>query len=148
MALVRRNFPLLPSFSPFFDDFSTRDLKDWNLFNSSSTGTTIPAVNIIETDEDFQVEMVAPGMNKDDFHVELDNDMLVISSEKEESQEDSRKSYSRKEFSYQSFRRSFYLPNTVESDKINAQYKDGVLRLVIPKKEEAKRKPVKKITIS
>ncbi len=143
MSTLVRNTGLFPSNS-FFDDFITRDLFNWS---SSDREHTLPQVNIAETDEDFRVEMAAPGMSKEDFKVELDNDTLTITSEL--NSEDNREvKYSRKEFSYQSFKRSFYLPNTVEVDKIEATYQDGLLNLVIPKKEEAKRKPVKTITIS
>ncbi len=145
---MRRTNPLWPSLNTFFDDFITKDFFDSNWSNYSATGTTIPAVNIVETKDDFQVEMAAPGMTKKDFNVELDNDMLTISSVKEDSRDEQDRSYSRKEFSYQSFKRSFYLPNTVEAENIRARYQDGVLRLVIPKKEEAKTKPVRQISIS
>ena len=148
MTLMRRTNPIWPSLTNFFDDFLTRDFYNNNWSNSSATGTTIPAVNIVETKDDFQVEMAAPGMSKNDFNVELDNDMLTISSVKEDSNEHEDRNYSRREFSYLSFRRSFYLPNTVEAEKIKAKYQDGVLRLVIPKKEEAKTKPVRQISIS
>lgn len=149
MTLMRRANSGWPSnLNTFFDDFLTKDFfsPKWSEF--STTGTTIPAVNIVETSDDFQVEMAAPGMNKNDFHVELDNDVLIISSEKQDNREESEMSYSRREFSYQSFSRKFHLPNTVETDKIKAKYNDGVLRLVIPKKEEAKQKPVRQISIS
>ena len=132
--------------SNFFDDFFTRDLFNWP--SSSSTGTSIPSVNIYETDGEFHVEMAAPGMSKDDFKVELDNNMLTISSHKETEEKDEKKNYQRREYSYQSFVRSFHLPDSAEAEKINAKYTDGVLNLVIPKKEEAKRKPVKTIKIS
>lgn len=149
MTLMRRNSTLWPSLNTLFnDDFLTRDFFDENWSNTSATGTTIPAVNIKETNDDFQVEMAAPGMGKKDFHIELDNDMLVISSEKEDSSEEKDKSYARREFSYQSFKRAFYLPNTVNADQIKAKYENGVLRLMIPKKEEAKHKPARKIAIS
>ncbi len=135
----------MPSNS-FFDDFWTKDVFDFPAWNTEGT---VPRVNILETNEDFRVEVAAPGMNKEDFHLELDNDMLVIHSElthKNESSDDKR--YTRREFNYHSFKRTFYLPNTVESDKIEAVYKNGILSLVIPKKEEAKKKPVKTIKIS
>ena len=144
MSLVRRNSNL-PSTS-FFNDFLTRDLFDWS--DWSSEGGSMPKVNIVEDNDNFRVEMAAPGMKKDDFHVELDNDMLTISSEvTHESENNNDQRYNRKEFSYQSFKRSFYLPNTVEADKIEAKYHEGILSLVIPKKEEAKKKPVKTISI-
>ena len=145
MDIVKRN-RLMPSTS-FFDDFLTRNLFDWS--DWSTEGGTLPKVNIIETNEDFTVEMAAPGMKKEDFHVELDNDMLTIHSEiSDEKEEKGDANYTRKEFSYQSFKRSFYLPKTVKADKIKAKYNDGILSLVIPKKEEAKKKPVKTISIS
>lgn len=130
---------------PLFDDFFGRDLFDWAGW---STDTTTPSVNIVESDEDFRVEMAAPGMKKSDFQVRLDNDTLVIESERQEEEVNENDRFTRKEFSYNAFKRSFHLPNTVESDKIKAEYKDGLLKLMIPKKEEAKRKPVKTIEIS
>lgn len=145
MDIVKRN-RLMPSTS-FFDDFLTRNLFDWS--DWSTEGGTLPRVNIVETNDDFKVEMAAPGMKKEDFHVELDNDMLTIHSEiSDEKEEKGDANYTRKEFSYQSFKRSFYLPKTVEADKIKAKYTDGILSLVIPKKEEAKKKPVRTISIS
>jgi len=143
--LIRRN-GFTPSRSSFFDDFMMRDLFGWD--NWSNEGSSLPKVNIVETNDEFRVEMAAPGMKKDDFHIELDNDMLTIHSELSSENNDENTSFTRREFSYQSFKRSFYLPNTVEADKIKARYKDGILSLEIPKKEEAKRKPVKSITIS
>lgn len=145
--LVKRN-GFWPSTSSV-DDFLNENLFNWP--NEMRRSGTMPRVNITETDEDFKVEMAAPGMKREDFHVELDNDTLIISSEMTRENEDNGKdnsSFTRREFSYESFRRSFYLPNTVESDKIKAKYEDGMLRLVIPKKEEAKRKPARTIKIS
>lgn len=147
MTLVKRDVGYAPAISNFFDDFFTRDLFNWP--SSSATGTSIPKVNIYETDAEFHVEMAAPGMTKDDFKVELDNNMLTISSQKEsENVQDDKKNYQRREYSFQSFVRSFHLPDSAEAEKINAKYADGILNLVIPKKEEAKRKPVKTIKIS
>lgn len=147
MTLVKKQNGNLPSLNSFFDDFFTRDLFDWG--NTSLTNTTIPKVNILETPEEFRVEMAAPGMKKEDFRVELDNNLLTISSElKHEEEMPENHRYSRREFSYQSFRRSFHLPDTVENEKIKARYEHGMLSLVIPKKEEAKRKPSRVINIS
>ena len=111
---------------------------------------TMPKVNIVEDDDSFSVEMAAPGMRKEDFQLELDNNTLTISSERtdENVEEKNGKNFTKREFSYQAFQRSFYLPNTVDSENIKAQYKDGILSLVIPKKEEAKKKPAKRIAIS
>jgi len=142
MNIIKRN-----TFMPSFDDFFTRDLFDWNGW-TTETGS-LPRVNIRETDEDFLVEMAAPGMKKDDFIVELDNDILTITSEtKNEISDKEGDNFTRKEFSYASFKRSFNLPNTIEADKIKAKYVDGILSLQIPKKEEAKKKPIKTISIS
>lgn len=145
MNLIRRN-NLWPS-TNLFDDFLTRDLFN-NLSDWNNEGVSVPRVNIVETNDDFQVEMAAPGMRKEDFHIELDNDMLIIKAETRNEMEDNDQNYARREFNYQSFRRSFYLPNTVETEKIKAKYKDGILSLSIPKKEEAKKKPIKSIAIS
>jgi len=147
MTLVKRDAGYAPVLSNFFDDFFTKDLFNWP--SSSSTGTTIPSVNIYETDGEFHVEMAAPGMSKNDFSIELDNNTLTISSQKTSEKKDSDdKNYQRKEFSFQSFMRTFHLPESAEAEKINAKYADGILKLVIPKKEEAKRKPIKTIKIS
>jgi HSP20 family protein len=133
----------------FNDDFLSRDLFNWGLTNNSHTGTTIPAVNIKETANAFEVEMAAPGMTKKDFRIELDNNVLTITSEKNmQNEEKDGEKYSRKEFSYQSFQRTFTLPKeVVDEDKIEAKYENGVLKLVIPKKEEAKQKPARMIQI-
>jgi HSP20 family protein len=146
MSIIKRDVGYAPTLSNFFDDFFTRDLFSWP--SSSSTGTSIPKVNIYETEGEFHVEMAAPGMSKDDFKVELDNNMLTISSQKESEINDDKKNYQRREYIYQSFVRTFNLPDSAEAEKINAKYLDGVLNLVIPKKEEAKRKPLKTIKIS
>ena len=132
-----------------FDDFFTRDLWNWGLNNTSSTNTTIPAVNIRETNENFEVEMVVPGMTREDFKVELDGTMLTISSEKKQNREDREgEKYTRREFSYQSFQRTFQLPKeVVDAENIQARYENGVLQLLIPKKEEAKQKPPRTIEI-
>ena len=146
MSIIKRDVGYAPTLSNFFDDFFTRDLFSWP--SSSSTGTSIPKVNIYETEGEFHVEMAAPGMSKDDFKVELDNNMLTISSQKESEINDDKKNYQRREYIYQSFVRTFNLPDSAEAEKINAKYLDGVLNLIIPKKEEAKRKPLKTIKIS
>lgn len=149
MSIVKfRNGNSFPGVPSLWDNFFGRDLFDFE--NASPSGTTLPAVNIKENQEDFQVEVAAPGMKKSDFRIELDNNLLIISSEKEENNEESDKDgyYSRREFSYQSFKRTFTLPGTVEGEKINAKYDDGVLRIVIPKKEEAKQKPARQIEIA
>ena len=146
MSIIRRN-ELFPN---VFDDLFTRDLWNWGLTNNSSTNTTVPAVNIRETADNYDVEVAAPGMTKDDFKVELDGNTLTISSEKKDEREQKEgERYTRQEFSYQSFQRSFQLhKDVVDIDKIEAKYENGVLHLVIPKKEEVKQKPPRMIQIS
>lgn len=149
MSIIKRNnfFPDMPS---LFNDLFTRDLWEWGLGNNSTTNTSIPAVNIRETNNNFDVEVAAPGMTKKDFKVELEGNMLTISSErKNEHEENEDGKYTRREFSYQSFQRTFILPkDVVDADKIQAKYENGLLHLVIPKKEEAKQRPPKMIEIA
>lgn len=116
-------------------------------FLDAESKQSLPAVNIIESKEDYRIDVAAPGLNKEDFKVNLENNVLTVSSEKEEKQEEDGK-VMRKEFSYYSFSRSFTLPLTVNSEKIRATHKDGILQVIIPKKEEAKEKPSREIKIS
>jgi len=159
MTIVKRNGNWLNHFPTLFDDILNRDLFNWNTSNFSNTNTTIPAVNIKETGDSYEVEVAAPGMNKKDFKVQLDGNLLTISSEKTEeyrgdnqqegNQNNKEERYVSREFSYQSFYRTFTLQkDVVDADKIKARYEDGVLHLVIPKKEEAKQKPPRMIEIA
>lgn len=147
MTLARKTNMFLPS---FWDNFLSKDLMDWGSSNFSNTDTTLPAVNVKESDESFEIEVAAPGMTKEDFKVNLENNVLTISSEKrEEKKEEEKGRYTRREFSYQSFQRSFTIPeNLVEGDKIAAKYCDGLLCISLPKKEEVKPKPAREIQIS
>ena len=150
MTLVKRNGNLLNPLPMLFDDFFNRDLFNWNNSNFSDTNTTIPAVNIKETPENYEVEVAAPGMTKKNFKVELDGNSLTISSERSNQKEEKEgERYFRKEFSYQSFQRTFNLQkDVVDIDKIEAKYENGLLHLMIPKKEEVKQKPPRLIQIS
>lgn len=150
MTLVKRNGSLLNPLPMLFNDFFNRDLFDWENKNFSDTNTTIPAVNIKETADNYEVEVAAPGMTKKDFRVELDGNNLTISSERSNQKEENEEErYSRKEFSYQSFQRTFTLhKDVVDIDKIQAKYENGLLHLIIPKKEEAKPRPPRLIEIS
>ncbi|TDQ25551.1 Hsp20/alpha crystallin family protein [Tenacibaculum caenipelagi] len=141
MLLKRTDFPAFPN---VFNEF----LRDWSATNFSDTNTTLPAVNIKETENEFMVNVAAPGMSKEDFKIHLENDILTISSEKKESQENHNDNYTRKEYSYMSFKRSFTLPKgIVDSEKIKAAYENGELKITIPKLEEAKPKPAKLIKV-
>ena len=150
MSIMKRNNGFSTDMPALFNDFFTRDLWNWGLSNNSVTNTTIPAINIREDNDNFYVEVAAPGMTKDDFKVELDGNTLTISSEKENRLEQKEcEKYSRREFSYQSFQRVFELPvHVVDAEHIEAKYENGLLHLVIPKKEEAKQRPPRMIRIS
>lgn len=147
MSLIKRNEAnWLPS---VFDDmFKT----DWlgGTSNMGNIGTRIPAVNIQETEDNFMVSVAAPGKSKKEFNIELDNSILTISSEENESQQSTEENgrFTRKEFNYNNFQRAFTLPETVESDKISASYENGVLEIMLPKKEEAKQQAKRMIQIS
>jgi HSP20 family protein len=135
-ALARNGGETLPT---LFDDF----FRPWNeWFNTgSSLGRTLnmPAVNITDNKDDFMVSLAVPGMKKDDFNIDVDGNMLTISCEKEDEKEDKNSKYTRKEYNYSSFSRSFTLPDEVNKEKIDARYEEGVLKLMLPKKEEAKK---------
>jgi len=149
-SLVKSNGTLFPTIPSLFDDFFTRDWLDSSLANWRVNGATLPAVNVMETNDDFRIEVAAPGMKRSDFKVELDNNVLTISSEREDKSEekDSNGNCTRREFTYQSFQRSFSLPeNKVLGDKITARYADGILHVTVPKSEDAKVKPAKQITV-
>lgn len=128
---------LLPT---VFDEF----FKPWNeLFDNGSSFfgrvMTVPAVNILENKEDYKVSLAVPGMKKEDFNIDVEGNMLSISCEKEENKEEKEEQFTRKEYNYSSFSRSFTLPEGVNKEKIEAKYEDGVLKLVLPKREEAKK---------
>jgi len=136
-----------PGFSTWFDNFFENNLGTEFLSNFN-TGITLPAVNIKETNEDFVLELAIPGMKKSDFTIDVENKILSISSEVKHENEDTNANYTRREFGYSSFKRTFTLPDSIESDKVKATYKDGILMVVLPKREEAKQKPAKRIEIS
>jgi HSP20 family protein len=144
--LAKRSENYFPS---IFDRFFNNDLMDWNLSNFSSTNTSLPAVNVKENDNEFSIEVAAPGLTKKDFNIHFHNNVLTISSEKKNEKEEKKENYTRREFSYQSFQRSFTVAeNTVDSDKIAAKYAEGILTITLPKREEVKPKPLKEIKIS
>ncbi|KIC93733.1 Hsp20/alpha crystallin family protein [Flavihumibacter solisilvae] len=129
--LIRRG-ELFPA---FFDDF----FRPWNDWPGLGKSITTPAVNIVENKNHFEVSVAAPGLKKSDFNISVEDNMLTISCEKEEKKEDRDERYTRKEYSYTSFSRSFTLPEEVIKDKIEAVYDDGVLRITLPKTEVAKK---------
>ncbi|MBT8273809.1 MAG: Hsp20/alpha crystallin family protein [Bacteroidia bacterium] len=136
-----------PDWSNWLDDFFNRDLSP--VFTSNfNMGMTLPKVNIKETADNFVVEMAVPGLKKSDFNIDLDNQVLSISTELKEEHEQKEENYTRREYGYSSFKRTFTLPESVNDEKINASYNDGILSILLPKKEEAKQKPVRTIKIS
>jgi len=118
----------------FFDDFFNGSVDDF--FNGGVTSTDQPSVNVLEKDDEYVVELAAPGMKKDDFAVHMEKGMLRIKAESEEKNEEKEEGqYLRREFSYRSFERSFALPEDIASDDIKANYEGGVLTVHIPRKE-------------
>jgi HSP20 family protein len=131
-----------------FDDF----FKPWNEWFDVGTGVfnrtlNIPAVNIKESKDDFKLSFAVPGMKKDDFHIGIEGNMLTISSEKEEHHEEKEDRFTRKEYNYSTFSRSFSLPEYVQKDNIQATYTDGILQINLPKKEEVRKSLVKNIVV-
>ncbi|MCH2488785.1 MAG: Hsp20/alpha crystallin family protein [Flavobacteriales bacterium] len=136
-----------PTWSSWIDEMFNNDLP--SVFKTNfNAGFSLPKVNISETDDAFTVALAAPGMKKDDFKIEIDNQVLSISSEMEQNEETESDNFTRREFGYSSFQRSFTLPESVDSEKATASYEDGILKLELPKKEEAKKKPPRSISIS
>lgn len=127
-------------FSPNFMDFSGD-------FPSLDLASRVPSVNVDENEKEFTIEMAAPGLEKKDFKLEVDNGYLTISSEKEEEKKEEKKNYLRREYSYNSFCRSFALPDNSISDKINAKYENGILHVSIPKEKVTISKPAKEIKV-
>lgn len=141
MSLVKRNnlvFPALMNeiFKP-----------DW-FGGLESVSNYLPAVNIKENETDFELELSVPGRKKEDFNIEIDKDVLTISSELTTDEEKKEENYTRREFSFNSFKRSFTLPETVDTEKVKANYENGILSFVIPKKEESLPKPKRLIELS
>jgi HSP20 family protein len=156
MTLVKRKnersngnggfFPSLRN-DPFFNRFlSSRPFDFDNDF--WDRGIEAPLANFSETNKEFKLELSAPGLKREDFKIDIDNGMLTISSEKEEEKKEDDKNYHRREFSYNSFCRTFPLPDNVDENNINARYDNGMLQLTIPKKETAVNKPKKQIQVS
>jgi HSP20 family protein len=151
MAIMRSSDYFYPSLPSLLNNFlRSGDLFDWTNSNFSAGNSTLPAINVKETENEFAIEVAAPGMQKDDFKINLERGILTISSEKreEKNQENGEGKFSRKEFSYQSFQRSFTVPeDMVDGENIQAKYSEGILYIALPKKEEVKPRPPKEIKI-
>jgi len=136
MTLVKfgngqKNYPV----NPFFNDVFDSILND--TFIGDKLISRIPAVNIAENENEFHIELAAPGLKKEDFKINLDKNVLSVSADKKVENVEGTK-FSKREYNYTSFTRSFTLPETVDHSKINAEYTDGVLKLTVAKREEAK----------
>ncbi|MGL2963315.1 Hsp20/alpha crystallin family protein [Flavobacterium sp. RSB2_4_14] len=142
MNLIKRNGNLV--FPSLLDEFLR---PDWN-GGVQNFKNTVPAVNIKENETDYKLEFYAPGLKKEDFTIEIEQQTLSISSEKQAEQEENNEKYSLKEFSLSSFKRTFSLPESVDFDAIAANYENGVLHVTLPKREEALQKSKRLIAIN
>ena len=148
--IVRRNQGGLgnfPAWTSFIDELFNQE-SGYIKNEDFNRGITLPKVNIKESVDAYTLDMAVPGFKKSDFVIDVENENLTISAEIKSEEEETKEDYTRKEFGYASFKRTFILPETVEEDKIKAAYTDGILSLNIPKKEEAKPKPARTIKIS
>jgi HSP20 family protein len=137
MTLVKFNNGLKnAAVSPFFNDVFDSILND--SFIGDKLVARVPAVNIAENENEFQIELAAPGLKKEDFKINLDKNVLTVSAEKKNESVEDGKKFSKREYSYNSFTRSFTLPESADQAKIEADYADGILKLIVAKKEEAK----------
>ena len=146
MTLIKtnKNSVLFPS---LLSDFFETDRLVSPKWLEREFESTLPSVNVKENSKEFNIELAAPGFSKSDFKINVENNVLSISAEKEEEKKEEGERFTRKEFSYNSFSRSFTLPQIVNADKIDAKYSEGILKLLIPKKEEAKTAAKKEIKI-
>jgi HSP20 family protein len=144
MKLAKYN-PILPkSVSSLFDDMFSRSLGD---FFGSDFFLSQPSINVVETKDNYRIEVAAPGLEKEDFIVNVDNGFLNISAKKEQKEEVNEGNYMRREFNFSSFTRSFELPAFIDADDVGAHYENGILSITLPKKEEAKTEVAKVIEI-
>ena len=144
MSLMKKtDWPSLLNGSMLSDFFDNDRFFDADWLRKQS----VPAVNVKETEKTFEIELAASGLTKKDFEISVDNGMLTISSEKKEEKEEKEKNYTRKEFSYSSFSRSFTLPENVNEEDVKAYYEDGILKLHIAKKASGVTKPKKAIEV-
>ncbi len=128
----------------------TSDIMDFDSevpFSALRLGMNVPSANVSETSKEYLIELAAPGLERKDFKVEVNKSMLTISSEKKEEKKEEKEGYTRKEYSYNSFSRSFTLPENVKDGNIDAKYQDGILKITVPKKEVTVSKPVKEIAV-
>ncbi|KAA0990529.1 Hsp20/alpha crystallin family protein [Dyadobacter aurulentus] len=130
----------------YLNGFLSKDL--FPEFNTPAFSGSVPAVNVVESKEGFRIEVAAPGLQKSDFKLNLEKNQLTISAQKEQKTEENEEKYTRREFKYNSFQRTFTLPNSIDGEKIEANYSEGILNIALPKREEAKEKPARQIEIA
>ena len=139
LARINKTYP------GFMDDFLGLDRYPTRYHSNGFK--SLPAVNISEGENEFTIEVAAPGLEKKDFKIDLENDVLTIASVREDNKKETNDQYTRREFAYCNFSRSFNLPDSVDADNITAAHKNGILNVSIPKKEEAKAKPARQIAV-
>jgi len=145
MSLIKYNRqPSLTTFDKFVDEFFNRSIGQ---FVGSDSLMSQPSVNVRETDNEFTVELAAPGLQKSDFNINIEDDSLIISAEQKQEHEEKEEKFTRREFNYTAFRRQFRLPETIDAEGIEAAYENGVLNITLPKKEEAKPQPARVIEV-
>jgi HSP20 family protein len=146
MTLIKRNGTSFPSlFSDFFD---TEKFFSPEFFSSKELSKWTPSVNITENDKQYNIELAAPGLTKEDFKIDVEDDVLTISAEKNEEKKEEGERFTRREFSYGSFSRSFSLPEHVKAENIQGKYEDGILKLILTKTEVVTKKDRKEIKLS
>ncbi|NMM49969.1 Hsp20/alpha crystallin family protein [Marinigracilibium pacificum] len=147
MTLIRTKKDMFPALDNLFDDFFSHD-RGWGVGDFMRTGTeSLPKVNVKEDKESYTIELAAPGKKKEDFKIELEDNILTISSDAEHEDTVNEDNYTRREFKYSSFMRKFTLPESADGEKIKASYNHGVLDIHVPKREESKPKTPKSIDI-
>lgn len=146
MANIIKNELGFPTFRNLVENFFENDWTDYGK-KFPILGSTVPSANIKESETNYQIHLAAPGLKKEDFQIDLDNHVLTIFSEKKEEKTEEKETYTRREYNYSSFSRSFYVPESANKEKIEAEYKDGVLNIMIPKKDSAIQKPQRKIEV-
>ena len=135
------------TWSPLFSDSFFRDFERFpNLFEKEST-EMFPAVNVIDDDKRYIIELAVPGYTKDEFEIDIEDKFVIIKAEKKEEKEEKEENYTRKEFSYNHFQRRFMLPENVDADTIEAKFKDGILKMKLDKKEISENSSMRKIDI-
>lgn len=141
MAHLNYYYPVYDSLANLLDEFLSQDTETLNNIS------TLPAVNVLEREKDYVIEMAAPGMKKENFEIEIDNDQLIIEGKVNGDNIEEKANYTKREFAYNNFKRVFTLPETIDGQNISAQYKDGILSITLAKKPEAQVQDKKMIKV-